>query len=999
MSETDNDSIHSEYIRYANILSNDYGNNSIVLLQVGAFFEVYGIKIKDEYVRGENIVEFANICGLNISEKTGYANKSIMMAGFRDFMVDKYLTKLTENGYTVAVYIQKKNGKQITRELDHIYSPGTYMSCETDTNTRLSNNIMCIWLEVFTPYSKANKKNTLVSGASVINIFTGDVYTFQTEVLYYMNITTFDELERFVSMYSPSEVIIINNFNKDDYSKLINYTGITTTNIHNVELNSTKCERCKNQKFIKEIISNTYNEEAYDVCKDFTDYILATQSLCYLLNFIQEHNSDIIKKIKLPIFNNVSENVILANHTLAQLNIISSGDNGQSITGKKSSVMSLLNNCTTAMGKRKIQYQLTHPTTNIEWLKEEYNMIHIFKSKFVYSRALEWRKELSKIRDVDKMLRQILLKLLYPSSMYNLYDMVLQVEKIINSDKKPTDYINGYITNTDEKMGSKTLTKITGNIKRFLNKKLKIKDCKTLNSMTVFPTNIIKQGVNEELDQVSDKLDDLYGVLIKIRDGINKFFQSNSSVPVPADFIKLHQTEKSGYSLQLTAKRSDLLLKIIKEEKIEEIELDGIIIKTNSIKIMKASASNVDINMHVDTVDKDIHTICRSILNYKNKLNELISTTYIEILNDIEEEIFKDIEKASRCIERLDVIISKAYTAKEYKYCCPEIQENEGSSFFDASGLRHCLIEQLQTNEIYVDNDISLGRDNEKGNLLYGTNAVGKTSLIRAIGITLIMAQSGMYVPCSKFVYKPYSAIFSRILGNDNLFKGLSTFAVEMSELRTILNLADENSLVLGDELCSGTESESALSIFVAGLNHLHEKKSSFIFATHFHEIVDYDEIKGMICLKLKHLEVSYDAENECLVYDRKLKEGSGPRIYGLEVCKSLFMSPDFLEEAFKIRNKYFKTNQGILNYNETKYNASKIRGICEMCKNEVGTEIHHLQQQKEADDDGFIGNFHKNHKANLISICEDCHNSIHHDKDKPTVSKKKKTTKGMKLY
>ena len=77
------------------------------------------------------------------------------------------------------------------------------------------------------------------------------------------------------------------------------------------------------------------------------------------------------------------------------------------------------------------------------------------------------------------------------------------------------------------------------------------------------------------------------------------------------------------------------------------------------------------------------------------------------------------------------------------------------------------------------------------GILLYGTNAVGKTSLIRAIGINIILAQSGMYVPCSKFVYMPYKSIFSRIIGNDNLFKGLSTFAVEMSELRVILNNVD----------------------------------------------------------------------------------------------------------------------------------------------------------------------------------------------------------------
>ena len=86
--------------------------------------------------------------------------------------------------------------------------------------------------------------------------------------------------------------------------------------------------------------------------------------------------------------------------------------------------------------------------------------------------------------------------------------------------------------------------------------------------------------------------------------------------------------------------------------------------------------------------------------------------------------------------------------------------------------------------ELYVTNDLELGNTNKKdysnGVLLYGTNAVGKTSFIKSIGISIIMAQAGLFVPCKTFEYYPYNYIFTRILGNDNIFKGLSTFAVEM---------------------------------------------------------------------------------------------------------------------------------------------------------------------------------------------------------------------------
>jgi DNA mismatch repair protein MutS len=303
------------------------------------------------------------------------------------------------------------------------------------------------------------------------------------------------------------------------------------------------------------------------------------------------------------------------------------------------------------------------------------------------------------------------------------------------------------------------------------------------------------------------------------------------------------------------------------------------------------------------------------------------------------------------------------------------------------------LIEHIQQNEIYVPNNVDLGID-VNGFLLYGTNAVGKTSLIRALGVAIIMAQAGLFVPCSSFLFKPYTAIFSRIIGNDNLFKGLSTFAVEMSELRVILKMADDRSLVLGDELCSGTETESALSIFVSGIQHLSTKQSNFIFATHFHEIVGFDEIKDIPTLALKHMSVVYDRELDALIYDRRLLNGPGNRMYGLEVCKSLHLEDAFLENAYAIRSKYFAKSE--LDHVASNYNKSKIRGRCEICKCAIGEETHHLSPQGAADKNGFIGTFHKNHPANLMSVCSKCHDAEHSKETKTTIIRKK-TTKGYK--
>ena len=337
--------------------------------------------------------------------------------------------------------------------------------------------------------------------------------------------------------------------------------------------------------------------------------------------------------------------------------------------------------------------------------------------------------------------------------------------------------------------------------------------------------------------------------------------------------------------------------------------------------------------------------------------------------------------------------------AKKYNYCKPSIVKSD-KSFVDAKKLRHCLIERFQSNELYVTNDVILGDNKTDGILLYGTNAVGKTTIIRALGISIIMAQAGLYVPASDFKFMPYKYIFTRIIGNDNIFKGLSTFAVEMSELRTILRLSDENSLILGDELCSGTETQSAISIFVAGIQKLHKCKSSFIFATHLHEIIEYDEITNLESVKLKHMSVIYDKERASLIYDSKLKDGPGNSMYGLEVCKSLSLPQDFLDIAYEIRMKYHPEGASILSLKTSRYNSKKVVGICENCGKSPGTEIHHLQHQADANSVGYINDsdstFHKNTLANLMTLCETCHNEQHKVSKKG--GKRVKTTKGTQI-
>ena len=642
------------------------------------------------------------------------------------------------------------------------------------------------------------------------------------------------------------------------------------------------------------------------------------------------------------------------------------------------------------MGRRKFFHQLVNPTFDQQWLQQEYNFIDEWLVQERYVNVGKIRKILNQIRDVEKLCRQIVLRKIPPSSLYHLYQSLICSISMHDILQEHTEFFT-FLEDQE-----KPLLHVVNKISNYLEENLFIERCKQNTSLNQFEENIIQFGVHKELDKLLQSQKENSELFHHIHQLFNEVVAiEDKKVDKNIEYVKIHITEKSGMSLQITKKRGLLLKSYIEKNK------DQVIPKLNGTKwehIVLSSASNSSDEIQFSFLTK----ITRDLFYQKENLNKLIAKAYQDILETLETNYYEDLEYIASYISKVDVMQTKAYIAKEYNYCKPEINEKSTKSYVDIQGLRHVLIEHLQKNEIYVANDIVLGDDVQNGILLYGTNAVGKTSFIRALGISLIMAQSGMYVPCSSFVYKPYEAIFSRILGNDNLFKGLSTFAVEMSELRVILKLANEHSLVLGDELCSGTETESALSIFVSGLLNMHEKGCSFIFATHFHEIINYEEIQNLPCLFLKHMAVRYDKENDCLIYDRKLTDGPGNRMYGLEVCKSLYLPEEFLERAYEIRRKYFPESRGELSNQTTKYNAKKVRGTCEICGNELGTEIHHMYQQKDADENGYItledgGVVHKNHPANLMSICEDCHHK-YHENDENNTLKRKKTTKGYKI-
>jgi DNA mismatch repair protein MutS len=946
-----------DYLNKTTHYKKQYGEKTLVLMQVGAFYEVYGLKeTKTGIISGSEIEDFSVSCELAISDKKICVGKrNVLMSGFRDYMLDKYLKKLQSFGYTVVVYSQDEKAAGTTRSLDGIYSPGTYFTSDT---VNLTNNIVCIWMHEY--------KKTMIIGLSCIDIFTGKSVIFEYETEYKNYSTSYDELERFVSVYNPVEVIIVHNVEDSYVKNMVQYASFSTESIHIVSLlgedsKALKAQHCEKQIYQVEMLQRFYNEydDAY-----FLTYAIATQSFCYLLDFVYDHNPNLVYKIAWPTFENHTNRMILGNHSLKQLNMIHS-DVSQ---GKVSSVSHFMNRCVTSMGKRLLHTSLVSPTIDEEYLEMEYSMVeYLVGAEEVNG---EIRERMKQVKDIEKLTRKLVLKKITPQDLYYLHETIKYIGVLYKYCKKDKTLM-GYIENKQLVGVDKTCREINAILEATLN----LSKCREISTLD-FEDNFIKTGVCADHDMMVDNCDNAVELLEQLRIFFHEHVAKYEKKQKTTEYVKIHKTDRMGYSLIATKRRTELLKTRFKTlpssfkpsfngagGKEYELDLEG-------VSYTKATGSYYTID------SAQIRKACGDILTTKKIMNDHLGILYRKLLERLLLHV-ESMESIISFVSLIDVISCKAYIAKKYNYTRPVLCEAE-SSFFKVEGLRHPLIEQILQEEIYISNNVQLDEE-QKGILLYGTNAVGKSSFIKSIGISIILAQAGFFVPCKRLAFKPYKHIYTRILGNDNIFKGLSTFAVEMLELKNILNGSTKDSLILGDELCSGTETDSAISIFLAGVEELYQKEASFIFATHFHEIVYYEEVLSKERLKLKHMAVAYNKALDMLVYERKLQDGPGESMYGLEVCKSLHLPSLFLERAHEIRNKYSK-QKSVLEYKSSHFNAKKIKGMCERCNTSIGEEVHHLQHQKVANEDGFIEleGGHKNHPGNLMSVCRKCHDELH---------------------
>ena len=934
-----NKPIFLEYIEFHNKYTKLYGDKTIILMQVGGFYEIYCRHNEKDNLgpKPDNLISILNIIFSTKNKGTlNYHN----MAGWPTHSNDKYIDILLNNNYTVVIIDQFDNemggNAKKDRKVTDILSPTTTITNVADYKSKF---LMSIYFYKFK--NRKTKKYQLNFSLSVIDLSIGKSFLYEDvnkdEKL------LFDNIYRVILKFNPEEIIV---FGDDiDITLIKNNINFNEKLLHN-----------RINDYNKDILNVNYQTELLKrVYKNIgmltpIEYIGLERNPDLLISFINliefaySHNEKIIENLYKPEIIENNTQLVLGFNLVKKLDVISD-DNS-----KYSCLLNILNNSSTNIGKRYFKNRLLNPYNSTDKITDSYenNSLMLLKSedgKYIYEIL---RNKIKNICDIERLIKRMFLFKLQPQEFINIFNSLKIFEEIIKDINKFVEIDTNF-----NKFNKLNYSRDIFNLIKFISNNLDLDNINNYNFNNI-DGHIFKKGVFKEIDELQDELDN----------NINSFKEkANELNNIDKDFngfFKVDNNDNFGYFLYITNNRFNIFKRNSEYKDLDKITTKKVSASSSTLRLWFPEFSKI--NQSIEKLKTQILDKCME--TYKKFCEDLFNN-YETLLNIIVHDI-----------EVIDYATTNAYNSVLYKYCRPTIKDNDSKSYLNLKQVRHPIIEIINEEIKYIANDIKLGHDQD-GILLYGMNSAGKSSLMKSIGLSVIMAQAGMFVPCKKMEYYPYNKLYSRIPGGDNIFKGQSTFVGEISEIRNILKCADDKTLIIGDELCSGTETKSAIAIVSAGILDLIKKESSFIFATHLHELADMDRIKEIEKLSIKHLSVKYNNSKNILVFDRKLKDGPGDSIYGLEVCRSLDLDSDFLKLANEIRQEVLGIEK-LLNFKKSKYNANLIVDKCNICKSEDATETHHIHFQKDADDNGFIEHYHKNKKFNLVGLCEKCHDRIH---------------------
>ncbi len=586
--------------------------------------------------------------------------------------------------------------------------------------------------------------------------------------------------------------------------------------------------------------NETFNEKYQDIFKNIKD-LKQIKVATLLLNYLIETQKRDLEHLQIIEEINNKDYMTMDLYTKKSLELTENARDHE----KYGSLFWLLDMTKSAMGARLLKNYIDRPLLNQQAIEKRLDIVEIFTQQFIQRESI--KEILKEVYDLERLSSRIAF------GNINARDLkwIASSLKVIPELKQQLYSFNEDLTNqlADQLVDLSHITKL-------------IDDAIIDNPpLTIKEGNIIKDHFSEDLDELRYLRDHGKQWLID--------FEQKEREKTGIKNLKVGYNRVFGYYIEVTKGSLDQVK--------DEFEYTR-----------KQSLSNAE--RFITPELKDMES---KILSAQDKIEKLEYVLFTQIRNEIKKEVHL-IQDIAKIIAQVDVYQSLAMLASENSYVRPIFNNNKTLEITEG---RHGVIEKVMGHGQYVPNDVSIDEKNPVV-LITGPNMGGKSTYMREVALMIIMAQIGSFVPAKYANLTLFDQIFTRIGASDDLISGQSTFMVEMLEANNALRYANENSLILFDEIGRGTATFDGMAIAQAMIEYIAKNIHCMtLFSTHYHELT-FLEDKG---LGIQNVHASARVDNDHLVFEYLIKKGKSNKSYGVNVAKLAKLPDEVIQRANRV--------------------------------------------------------------------------------------------------
>ncbi|WP_430896604.1 MULTISPECIES: DNA mismatch repair protein MutS [unclassified Paraflavitalea] len=774
--------------------------DAILLFRVGDFYETFG----------EDAIHASQVLGITLTKRNNGAAASSELAGFPHHALDTYLHKLVKAGFRVAICDQLEDPKQakgiVKRGVTEMVTPG--LASNDKLLEHNSNNFLAgIHFE--------EGKH----GISFLDISTGEFFVAEGNIEY---------IDKLLQTLKPAEVIYQRSFQKYFKENFGNkfYTYTLDSWIFD--------EAFARESLLKQFQTHSLKGFGID---NLSRGIIASGAILHYLKDTEHPNLQHLTTLQRL---DQDDYLWMDRFTIRNLELVPLGN------GEGYSLLRSMDQTVSPMGARLLKRWILLPLKDQHKIEERLNLVaHFIKETGDRTELIQQMKATG---DLERLAAKIPLKKVTPRDLLQIARGLQLIEQIRTKNLQAS---NSYLKRLADSLNA------CGIIRDKIVAQL-IDPAPT----TVQKGGVIKEGVNEDLDQ-----------LRKIAHGGKEYLlqiQAREAERTGISSLKVSYNNVFGYYLEVTNSHKS---------------------KVPADWIRKQTLTNAE-----RYITPELKTYEEQITGAEEKILQIETRLFDELVQELQEYI-APIQVNAHVIAILDCLTCFAQIALIHKYKQPVLKDD---GILNIKAARHPVIEQhLPAGETYVSNDIYLDRESQQIIILTGPNMSGKSALLRQTALITLMAHMGSFVPADEAYIPLTDKIFTRVGASDNLSGGESTFMVEMNETASIINNITERSLILLDEIGRGTSTYDGISIAWSIVEFLNNSTAQpkTLFATHYHEL---NELEHRFP-RIKNYHITNKEIGNKVIFLRKLAPGGSTHSFGIHVAKMAGMPPSLINRANEI--------------------------------------------------------------------------------------------------